>query len=223
LRRFRALGRREFTLTLRMPKLMTDSKDCREIYHLETLVEPSAFSHQVLASGPFPLPENSNEPRAPREWEREIVLPGGQAHVGRHARQKAMEKLSRRAQQQEAEEPGDWFTTTQTRSDRDYHRERASGSSNVPTAPRKMVFGTLDAAARPFQFSAPSSSKALPLAQRLSYDRPHDSRSSRSRSGHERSSDSHTHNRHRDDHRERDQDRYTRRDERGPRYRGGYR
>ncbi|KAJ7433821.1 hypothetical protein B0H11DRAFT_1665035, partial [Mycena galericulata] len=93
--------------------------DCREFYHREPLVEPTAFSHHVLSTGPFtPLKTRSGN-RAQREWEREIALPGGVENVGRRAKKKEMEKLSRRAQQDEADDPGDdWFQNAQNAKNR---------------------------------------------------------------------------------------------------------
>ncbi|KAJ6613481.1 hypothetical protein B0H10DRAFT_2048694 [Mycena sp. CBHHK59/15] len=197
--------------------------DCEDFYHPQALVEPSAFSHHVLSLGPFAITDNAPNHRIPREWEREVKLPGGLDHVGRQAKKKEMEKLARR-QQQEDDDPGDWFQNSRNAkirgaADRD---RRTLGS--IPTGPKKMTFGSsLKDSGVPFQFSAASSSKAS-LAERLSdpaRDRHRDSKSSRSsksNSRHDRSSDRHS--RHRDD-RERDKDRH-RRDERGPRYTGGY-
>ncbi|KAJ7700061.1 hypothetical protein B0H17DRAFT_1048404 [Mycena rosella] len=180
--------------------------DCREFYHPEPIVEPTAFSYHFLSAGPFTLPPGSH---APRDWEKVIALPGD---VGRRARKKEMEKLGRRAQQQEADEP-DWFQNsrnvksrgTPERNHRDRDRGRPTG--NPPTGPRKMSFGQsvkdagLPARPAPFQFTAGPSSSKVALSDRLT-DPAQD--------------------RHRDAEALREEHKYRERNERRPRYKGGY-
>ncbi|KAJ7464968.1 hypothetical protein B0H11DRAFT_2050328, partial [Mycena galericulata] len=114
--------------------------DCREFYHPEPLVEPTAFSHHVLSTGPFTPLKTGSGNRAPREWEREIALPDGVENVGRRAKKKEMEKLARRAQKDEADDPGDdWFQNAHNAKNR--WRERPSQHrppANLPTRPRNM-------------------------------------------------------------------------------------
>ncbi|KAJ7129711.1 hypothetical protein C8R44DRAFT_872937 [Mycena epipterygia] len=185
--------------------------DCQEFYHPEPLVEPTAFSYHFLSKGPFTVLEASGS-RLPREWEREIELPGGVGDVGRRAKKKEMEKLARRAQQQEDDDTGDWFQ----------RNVKNRGAANIPTGPRKMIFGSsIKDSARPPHSVAASSSK-VSLSDRIdpAPDRHRDTKS-KSRRDRDRASDSTKHRGDRDRERDRDKDRH-RRDERGPRYKGGY-
>ncbi|KAJ7744456.1 hypothetical protein DFH07DRAFT_1063351 [Mycena maculata] len=217
--------------------------DCREFYHPEPIVEPTAFSYHILSNGPFPLPETASGNRAQREWEREIALPGGVEKVGKRGKKKEMEKLARRAEQEEAED--DWFQNRgSNQRDRQLGQLRLSG--NIPTGPRSMR-PPANVPDRPFQFG--TSSSKLMLAERLSDpvpDRPQRDRrdtDSRDRRRNDRERDRDrlmlterlsdpvpdrpqrdrrdTDSRDRRHDRERDRDRH-RGDERGPRYKGGY-
>ncbi|KAJ6599088.1 hypothetical protein DFH09DRAFT_1021879 [Mycena vulgaris] len=202
--------------------------DCREFYHPDSLTEPTAFSYHVLSAGPFIPPATSSH--APREWERGADLPGGVQNVGRQAKRKEMEKLARRARQQEADEPENWFQNPRNVKNRGApERERERPPGNAPTGPRKMNFApSVKDGARPFQFTAGSSSKAS-LSDRLTDPMPERHRDAKSQSGNsksrraserEREREQHasdSHSRHRND---RDKERH--RDERGPRYKGGY-
>ncbi|KAJ7498948.1 hypothetical protein FB451DRAFT_1203606 [Mycena latifolia] len=188
--------------------------DCREFYHPEPLVEPTAFSYHVLSKGPFAPPKLASGSRAPRDWEREVALPSGLENVGQRAKKKEMEKLARRAQQQqEADEPESWFQKP-----RNSERERERPADSLPTGPRKMkISSSVQEAARPFQFTAAPSSSKLSLSDRLSDPTPNGHHSAKAHSNSRRERD--RSDRHRSD-RERDKSRH--RDERGPRYKGGY-
>ncbi|KAJ6484983.1 hypothetical protein C8R47DRAFT_1016740 [Mycena vitilis] len=184
--------------------------DCREFYHSEPLSEPTAFSYQVLSGGPFSVTEHMLKSETPREWEREVSLPGGVENVGRQARKKEMEKLTRRAQQQEADDdPVDWF-----QSSRD-GRNRGGSRGNIP-APRQAA-GPSKEPPRVFKFGAAASSK-VSLSDRLTDPIPRGATSAslRDRDSRDRASDSRRRNE-RDSHNERERDR-----DRRPRYRGGY-
>ncbi|KAF7355279.1 Protein air1 [Mycena sanguinolenta] len=184
--------------------------DCQETYRSEPLVEPTAFSHHWLTQGPFTV-EHVSERRAPRDWVSDIPLPGGVENVGRQSKRKEMEKLARRAKQQQQDaddDPADWFQSVGNGRKGERERERSNG--NIPTGPRK-------SGGHPtFQFAGASPSKPS-LVDRIS-DRPPDhyrdarSSNSRGRDSRDRASGS----RHREREREKD------RRDRGPRYRGGY-
>ncbi|KAJ7180045.1 hypothetical protein C8R43DRAFT_971416 [Mycena crocata] len=197
--------------------------DCRELYHPEPLAEPTAFSFHVLSGGPFAVPEPASGSRAPREWEREIALPGNVENVGRQGKRKEMEKLGRRVQQQEMDDPDNWFENPRNVKNRgapqrDRERERSAG--NIPTGPRTM---SKDSAPPPFRFAGALSSKPS-LSDRLSDapDRHSGGQSSHYRSerdSRERAPESRDSRRRND--RERERERQYRED-RGPRYKGGY-
>ncbi|KAJ7638788.1 hypothetical protein FB45DRAFT_827354 [Roridomyces roridus] len=163
--------------------------DC-EHYHQDQLADRTAFSYDVLSTGPFPPPKPGSGNRVPREWERDVPLPGGVEKVGRRGKKKEMEKLSRRAEQLE-DAADDWFEKAQSRRDRP-----------TPTEPRKMALAK--PAARSFQFGEPKVS----LADRLSDAVPDKPRKERREHKH------HSGSKNRDERRGRD--------DRGPRYKGGY-
>ncbi|KAJ6539306.1 hypothetical protein B0H19DRAFT_1269632 [Mycena capillaripes] len=191
-------------------KPISKRKDCREFYHPEPLGEPTAFSYHVLSSGPFLVLEHASDGRAPREWMREVPLPGGVENVGRQARRKEMEKLARRAQQQEADDdPTDWFQNSRnaknsSRGGSERERER------IPSGPRGS-----SSRQPPFKFAAASSSK-VSLSDRLTDPAPHDTKDARDRGSRDRASDSRRRNE-RDNRHERERDK-----DRRPRYTGGY-
>ncbi|KAJ7095360.1 hypothetical protein B0H15DRAFT_829198 [Mycena belliarum] len=196
-------------------------KDCREFYHPDALVEPTAFSFRVLSAGPFAPPQNASGSRAPRDWERDVSLPGGVEHVGRRAKKKEMEKLTRRAQLQEADDSDNWFQNRNVKNRRESEREHDRPAGKVPTGPKMAIGPSSKEAPRPFQFApvGPSSSK-VSLSDRLS-DPKEGRRDGKShaqrRVERDRALDSNT--RHRSD---RERNNIGHRDERGPRYRGGY-
>ncbi|KAJ7276358.1 hypothetical protein B0H12DRAFT_17263 [Mycena haematopus] len=184
--------------------------DCREFYHPEPLIEPTAFSYHWLTQGPFTA-EHVSESRAPREWVSDVPLPGGVENVGRQAKRKEMEKLARRAKQQQDadEDPADWFQSMGN--GKKGERERSTG--NIPTGPRKMA-GSFAKEHPSFQFAVASSSKT-PLVDRLTDrapDRYRDAKSSNSRDRDSRDRD----------HREREREKGRHGEYRGPRYKGGY-
>jgi protein AIR1/2 len=167
------------------------------------------------------VPEHASDSRTPREWVREVPLPGGIENVGRQARRKEMEKLARRAQQQEADDPADWFQNSRNEKNRGGSgRDRERSQSG----PRK-VAGSSTKGPPPFKFAAASSSK-LSLVDRLTApvpDRSRDATSgSKSRDRHSDSRDRAADSRHRNEY-ERDSRKERERDkERRPRYNGGY-
>ncbi|KAJ7368266.1 hypothetical protein DFH08DRAFT_981944 [Mycena albidolilacea] len=199
--------------------------DCREFYHPEPLVQPTAFSYHWVTQGPFTVSENVVESRPPRDWVSDVPLPGGVENVGRQAKRKEMEKLALRAQQrQEADDdPADWFQNMGNGKKREREREH-SGPGNPPTGPRKMV-GSSAKEPPTFQFSAAPSAK-ISLGDRLTDrapDRRRDANPSnfRDHDSRDRASSLRHHN-------ELDRDRGPRdrgsryREDRGPRYKGGY-
>ncbi|KAJ7781275.1 hypothetical protein B0H16DRAFT_1298945, partial [Mycena metata] len=175
--------------------------DCREFYHQQPVIEPTAFSSHVLSAGPFSVPEEASDARPPPEWIREVPLPGGMEDVGRRGRKKEKEKLAQHAQQV-ADDPEDWFQRNSQKSknrqpserDRRADNTRGAGSSKDPPPP-------------PFVFKGVSSPKPS-LSDRLA-DPPRRDKSGSSKSR-DRDRASHHNERHRRD------------NERGPRYKGGY-
>jgi protein AIR1/2 len=203
-------------------------KDCREFYHPEPLVQPTAFSYHWVTQGPFTVSENVAESRPPRDWVSDVPLPGGVENVGRQAKRKEMEKLARRAQQQQEadDDPADWFQNMGNGKKREREREH-SGPGNAPTGPRKMV-GSSAKEPPTFQFSAAPSAK-ISLGDRLTDrapDRRRDANPSNFRDHDSRDRASSL--RHHNEYRELDRDRGPRdrgpryREDRGPRYKGGY-
>lgn len=171
------------------------------------------------------MPSTSSR-REPRDWEQANDLPrdwGNDApdNVGKQSRRKNVAKMEKRAQEQAVDDdPDDWFVNSR--------RERNHGGpqsrSNAPSGPKRMSFGkSLQDAGR--QFQPPPSSKPS-LLERLEDNahrgHSHDQSSRSSRSKHDRDYRSHNHSR-RDDKYGQDRDRYHRREEPGPRYKGGYR
>ncbi|KAK7061685.1 protein crossbronx [Favolaschia claudopus] len=175
--------------------------DCREFYHSEEIVEPTAFSHYWLTQGPFTIEEQTSRPL--RDWRSDIPLPGGVENVGRQAKKKEMEKLARRQQQDEDDDANDWFQNMGKKPERE---RRPSG--NIPTGPRKMTLPS-----KPRAMPIASSSK-ISLTDRLSDrpppDRPAKDRNRASESKYRNDRDTGREDRHRD-----------RNKDRGPRYTGG--
>lgn len=167
--------------------------------------------------------------RVPRDWELANDLPKGWGdnapeNVGRQARRNNIAKMEKRAKEQAIEDdPNDWFGKSRNAQN---HRAPPSSGSRAPVAPKKISFGKSFQGAGS-QFQPPSSAPSLLDRLGDNYHRG----DSRSRD-YERSRDSRPRNRPdrnygsqlRQDNRypERDKDRYRRRDETGPRYKGGY-
>lgn len=188
--------------------------DCQDIPHRGDLPEePSAFSTHNTLSGPFfdaELPRSISLRREPREWEHYDHssswgndLP---EHVGRQGRRKNAEMMERRVKQQEADEdPEDWFGNA---------RHSLPNKKRLPIGPsKKMSFGkSVQKAGQ--QFRPPSLADRLgePLDHSATR-KPASSRSARTNYHYSRKNHSK-----RDDSRQGDR----RREEVGPRYKGGY-
>ncbi|RDB22705.1 Protein air1 [Hypsizygus marmoreus] len=211
--------------------------DCQDIPHQADLPnESSAFSIHNTLSGPFfdaaaePTPSTSRR-RGPRDWEQDNGLPQDWGrnvpeNVGRQARRNNIAKMEQRVKEQAVEDdPDDWFGNS--RNARNRGAPQGNGNGNrPPTAPKKMSFGkSLQDSGRQFQPPPPPPSLLDRLGDSYRGDsrsRYHD-RSSDSRS--RRQSDNHytPPSRRADVYRpDRERDRYRRREDSGPRYKGGY-
>lgn len=196
--------------------------DCCEQETYDQPVEPSAFSSYNLTSGPFDTSRQKEQAFISRNREfRESELAsdwGANAPelVGRRAKKKAKAALEQTARkQQEAENDSDnWFETAKKHSGEIQHPPQK--------VPKKLSFGT----SLRGRLSDPSTPSTPSLLDRLGDDYshqrhsstlgpPHRSSSSRRRLG----------GRHRDDeraYRVSSRGRSERRDDYGPRYKGGY-
>ncbi|KAF5388025.1 hypothetical protein D9615_000391 [Tricholomella constricta] len=205
--------------------------DCQDLPHRDDLPnEFSAFSEHSTLSGPFSdmtmnHAEAKSRRREPRDWELTNDYPASWGNVpenvGRQGRRNNAAKMERKAQEQAAEDdPDDWFGNPKNA------RNRGVPQTNGTRSPKKITFGkSIQESSRHFQPPSPPS-----LLERLgdSY-RGSEIHSKRHRSGSiqrpRKSDHGHSsHSRHDDRYRpERDRERdWRRRDDSGPRYRGGY-
>ncbi|KAF8076360.1 hypothetical protein FPV67DRAFT_1573553 [Lyophyllum atratum] len=212
--------------------------DCQDLPHREDIPnESSAFSEHNTLSGPFfdtvvERPTSKSCRREPRDWELANDLPAAWGNVpenvGRQGRRNNVAKMERKAKEQAVEDdPDDWFGNVKNARNRGVPQNNGNGN-RTPAPLKKMAFGkSIQESSRQFQQPSPPS-----LLDRLgdSY-RSNESRSRRHGSGNSRSDSQHksdygnkSQSRRDDRYRpERDRDRdWRRRDDPGPRYRGGY-
>ncbi|TFK43553.1 hypothetical protein BDQ12DRAFT_731560 [Crucibulum laeve] len=204
--------------------------------------EPSAFSSHNVMSGPFYDPDHETRPSTSRRHEErdwaQIELgdwgKGAPENVGKQAKKKNIARLEKRAQEHERDDDADdWFDKN--------IRNRKSGGQNQPTniSSKKITFGkSVRDAGRLEEPSVPSLLARLGDQyhpdQREYHDRARDPYPS-SRSQYESGKTRHHRNdrsngkerdrdrdRDRDRNKDRDRDKYRRRDDKGPRYKGGY-
>lgn len=233
--------------------------------------EPSCFSAYNTRSGPFFDPtadptSSTSYRREPREWEREggPGLPEGWGdnapeNVGKKGRRKEVQKMERRAKEQQTEDdPDDWFGNPRNVRNRGaaapvasgYSQRQGGGGGGGGNGPKKITFGSsIRDAGRQFQPVASAGLPNRPAAPpreeervgsrgKYAYDptrahRPlptvdlnnntnNTNNNQRNEGGREREHNKNRdRDRDRDRNRDRDRDRY-RRDDRGPRYKGGY-
>lgn len=200
----------QFIMFLPSPNLTSNPQDCQEFpHHADVPEESSAFSTHNIISGPFEHTQSSSSRshRKARDWEQAMDLPIDD--VGFRGKKKQRERLETRARRQELErddDPDDWFSNSRNTRNRGMggnapppHARR--DRDGVPTGPRKTNGAQI-------QFSKPS------LLQRMSGDLPPPSKSDRYQTSRSKQSDRSG--------RDRDRDKYSRREEPGPRYKGGY-
>jgi len=183
--------------------------DCQEIPHQADLPEEySAFSMHNVASGPFEhmKASSSRSRRKTRDWEQAIDLIDDVGYRGKKKQREKLEKKARRQEMERDHDPDDWFSNPRNA------RNRGMKGDTPP--------GRRDRDGPQIQFSK------LSLLQRLGGDPPVLSKSDRYQTSRNKHHDSHydSSRRGRDEEtgRDRDRDKYNRRDHPGPRYKGGY-
>ncbi|KAH9948756.1 hypothetical protein B0H21DRAFT_731833 [Amylocystis lapponica] len=202
--------------------------DCKVMPHPQDFPrEPSAFSSYNTLSGPFSdisTSVRSKAKRAPRDWEVADTFADGRGFtapmdVGKQGRRKERVRMEKRAQElEEAEDdPDDWFGSAR-RNGASHARGGARGSAQSKSGGKKIDIGFASRDdgrskdnGRGRSLAAyddlPGPSRETDTIQIRGASRRNDDRYGGSSGRHTR---------------DRERDRGGRRDERGPRYKGGY-
>ncbi|CCM03346.1 uncharacterized protein FIBRA_05475 [Fibroporia radiculosa] len=208
--------------------------DCKDISPVPDLPpEPSAFSAYNVLAGPFAdlstlSSSRSSNKRPPRDWEVASAFADGWGsnmpmEVGKQGRRKQRAKLEKRAREIEdaEDDPDDWFGgRTSGRGKKRDSDSRGGGSKNPYKG--KISFGA--SVVHPGRRDDRDERRRGDGRKRVSYDDlpgpAQETDSFQVRGAARRQSEGDRGDRHRESRRDRDSS--YRRDERGPRYKGGY-
>ncbi|PCH40782.1 hypothetical protein WOLCODRAFT_143221 [Wolfiporia cocos MD-104 SS10] len=206
--------------------------DCQDLPRgTDVPVEPSAFGSYSISSGPFAdttarPSAHPTAPRAPRDWEVANAFADGWGanvpmDIGKQGRQKERERLGKRARELEEEDPDDWFSRGASRNNSGGGRNGGRG----PGSPIRNGNAGRSGSGKRISFGfAGAGANRDDGRRRVSFgDLPGPARKADSIQIRGVASHGARHERRAYDHsRDYGQEDSRRRDDRGPRYRGGY-